>query len=173
LANFWFGTPLLIRPERAADVAAIRAVTVAAFEGSAYGHHNEADIVEALRAAGVLTVSLVAEADGEIVGHIAFSWVQIAEPAGDWHGLGPLSVAPRWQRRGVGQALVREGLCVVEAIRASGCVVLGDPAYYGRFGFQSDPALRYGPAASPYLQRLIFHGRPPAGEVQYHAAFEA
>jgi predicted N-acetyltransferase YhbS len=148
-------------------------VTVAAFERSAYGHHNEADIVEALRAAGVLTVSLVAETDGEIVGHVAFSWVRIAEAVGDWHGLGPLSVAPGWRRRGVGQALVREGLYVLEAVRASGCVVLGDPAYYGRFGFAGDPALGYGPEASPYLQSLVLRGRAPSGEVRYHAAFEA
>jgi predicted N-acetyltransferase YhbS len=164
---------LLIRAERPVDHAAIRAVTVAAFESSAYGHHNEADIVEALRASGALMVSLVVEADGAIVGHVAFSRVRIAEAEGDWHGLAPLSVAPDWQGRGVGQALVREGLCVLEAIRAAGCVVLGDPAYYGRFGFESDGALRYGPEASPYLQRLVLHGRPPSGEVQYHPAFDA
>ena len=161
----------LIRAERPADHAAIRAVTVAAFESSTYGHHNEAEIVEALRAAGALSVSLVAEADGEIVGHVGFSLVQITDAEGDWHGLAPLSVAPAWQGRGVGRALVRDGLCVVEAIRAAGCVVLGDPAYYGRFGFQSDPALRYR-EASPYLQRLVLCGSAPGGEVRYHPAFD-
>jgi predicted N-acetyltransferase YhbS len=163
---------VLIRRERPADHAAIRAVTVAAFEGSAYGHSGEADIVEALRAAAALTVSLVAEADGDVIGHAAFSPVRIETAEGDWHGLGPLSVAPVWQGRGVGQGLVREGLKALEALGAAGCVVVGDPAYYGRFGFQNDPALRYG-EASPYLQRLVLRGRPPSGEVRYHAAFDA
>jgi putative acetyltransferase len=163
---------VLIRPERASDHAAIRAVTVAAFERSAYGHHNEADIVEALRAEGALTLSLVAEADGAIVGHVAFSPVRITDSEGDWHGLAPLSVAPAWQGRGIGQALVREGLKALESLNSAGCVVLGDPAYYGRFGFRNDPGLRYGEASS-YLQRLVRHGRAPAGEVRYHPAFGA
>ncbi|MGZ3276119.1 MAG: GNAT family N-acetyltransferase [Caulobacteraceae bacterium] len=161
-----------IRPERARDHAAIRAVTVAAFQSSSHGHNGEADIVDALRAAGVLTVSLVAEIDEEIVGHGAWSPVAIAEAEGDWYGLGPLSVAPAWQGRGVGQALVREGLRVLGALGPAGCVVVGDPAYYGRFGFENDPALRYG-EASPYLQRLVLRGRPPRGEVRYHQAFDA
>jgi predicted N-acetyltransferase YhbS len=160
-----------IRPERSQDRAAIRAVTIAAFESSDYGHHGEADIVDALRAAGALVVSLVAEADREIVGHVAYSPVRINEAEGDWYGLGPVSVAPAWQGRGVGQALVREGLRGIEAFGAAGCVVLGDPAFYGRFGFESDPALRCGPEPSPYLQRLILRGAMPKGEVRYHAAF--
>lgn len=161
-----------VRPERLSDHAAIRAVTVAAFASSAYGHRNEADIVEALRAAGVLTVSLAAGADGEIVGHVAYSPVRIAKADGDWYGLGPLSVAPARQGQGVGQALVREGLKQLEGLGAAGCVVVGSPGYYGRFGFENDPGLRYG-EASPYLQRLVLHGRPPFGEVRYHAAFDA
>jgi len=147
-------------------------VTVAAFENSAHGHHNEADIVEALRADGALAVSLVAAADGGIVGHAAWSPVRITVCEGDWYGLGPLAVAPAWQGRGVGQALVREGLKQLEGLGAAGCVVVGDPAYYGRFGFLNDPDLRYG-EASPYLQRLVLQGRPPSGAVRYPAAFDA
>jgi putative acetyltransferase len=148
-------------------------VTIAAFESSPYGHHNEADIVDALRAGGAMALSLVAEADGAVVGHVAFSPVRIARSGGDWYGLAPLSVIPQWQRSGVGQTLVREGLRQIEALGGAGCVVLGDPEYYGRFGFESDPALCYGPEASPYLQRLVLDGAPPAGEVQYHPAFDA
>jgi predicted N-acetyltransferase YhbS len=162
-----------IRPERDQDQAAIRALTIAAFESSAYGHHGEADIVGALRTAGALSVSLIAEAEGQIMGHVAFSPVRITQAEGDWYGLGPISVLPAWQGRGVGQALVREGLREIEALRAAGCVVLGDPAYYSRFGFESDAALRYGPEPSPYLQRLILRGAAPSGEVQYNAAFGA
>ena len=160
-----------IRLERPEDHAAIRAVTAAAFGGSSYGHNGEADIVEALRADGALTVSLAAEAEGEIVGHVAFSPVAITTAEGDWYGLGPISVAPDHQGRGVGAALTREGLQALEALKASGCVVLGDPGYYGRFGFKSDPALRYGPDPSPYLQRLVMRGPAPCGEVRYHPSF--
>lgn len=159
-----------IRPERLSDHVAIRAVTAAAFASSAYGHNGEAGIVDALRAAGALAVSLVADDDGAVVGHAAWSPVQIAIAEGDWYGLGPLAVAPAWQGRGAGQALVREGLKTLEALGSAGCVVLGDPAYYGRFGFENDPTLRYGDA-SPYLQRLVLQGRPPSGEVRYHPAF--
>jgi predicted N-acetyltransferase YhbS len=162
-----------IQPERVRDHPAIHAVTVAAFQSSSYGHNGEAGIVEALRTAGVLTVSLVAEAGGDIVGHIAFSPVRIAAAEGDWYGLGPLSVIPAWQGRGVGRALVQEGLLTLAALDAAGCVVLGDPAYYGRFGFENDPEVRYGPPeAWPYMQRLILRGRPPSGDVRYHAAFD-
>jgi predicted N-acetyltransferase YhbS len=163
---------VLIRPERPSDHDAIRAVTVAAFQSSACGHNGEADIVEALRAAGVLTLSLVAEADGEIVGHGAFSPVRIDQAEGDWYGLGPLSVAPDWRRRGIGEALVRQGLTELAALGAAGCVVVGEPGYYSRFGFQNDPALTYG-EASAYLQRLIVRGPAPRGEVEYHPAFGA
>jgi putative acetyltransferase len=160
-----------IRPERFEDHAAIRAVTTAAFQSSPYGHNGEADIVEALRAAGVLEVSLVAAEAADVVGHAAWSPVRIDVAEGDWFGLGPVSVAPAWQGRGVGQALVREGLRMIEAQGAAGCVVVGDPGYYGRFGFETDPALRYGEAPA-YLQRLILRGPAPRGEVRYHAAFD-
>ena len=163
---------MLIRPERPDDHTAIHAVTAAAFGSSAYGHHNEADIVEALRASGALTVSLVAVEDGDVIGHVAYSPVQITTAEGDWYGLGPVSVAPAWQRREVGGGLVRQGLQEIEALGAAGCVVLGDPAYYGRFGFVSDPAIRYGPEASPYLQRLVLRGAAPRGEVLYHPGFD-
>lgn len=161
-----------IRPERREDDAAIRTLTIAAFESSPYGHRNEADIVETLRREDVLSLSLVAVENGDIIGHAAFSPVRITVAEGEWLGLGPISVAPERQGRGVGSALMREGLRRLEASGASGCVVLGDPAYYSRFGFESDPAIRCGSEASPYLQRLVLRGRAPGGEVRYHPAFD-
>jgi predicted N-acetyltransferase YhbS len=162
-----------IRPERRADVAAISRVTTAAFATAPHSSGTEARIVEGLRAGRALTISLVAEDGGEIVGHVAFSRVTIAGADGDWYGLGPISVQPDRQRRGLGQSLVRTGLDQLRALRAAGCVVLGDPGYYRRFGFQSDPALTYGGDHSPYFQRLIIDGPPPSGDVIYHPAFEA
>lgn len=164
---------MLIRNERPEDVAAIGAVTTAAFLGRPYSSQTEALIVDALRAAGALTLSLVAEADGQVVGHIAFSPVDIEVSDGAWYGLGPVSVAPDHQSEGVGQLLIREGLARLEASGAAGCVLLGSPKYYERFGFEADEALRYAGEPSPYLQRLRFKGKPPRGEVTYHTAFGA
>jgi putative acetyltransferase len=163
---------LEIRPERRNDVAAISNVITAAFETAPHRSGTEARIVEGLRTGGALTVSLVAEEDGEIVGHVAFSPVMVAG-VGGWYGLGPVSVRPDKQRRGVGRSLVCAGLDHLRALRVPGCVVLGDPAFYQRFGFESDPALTYGGYHSPYFQRLVFGGPPASGDVIYHAAFEA
>lgn len=165
---------MTIRLERFDDIAAIGAVTTAAFEGRPYSSQTEALIVDALRAAGALSLSLVAETDdGQIVGHIAFSPVDIELSDGAWYGLGPVSVAPGRQKEGHGQALIREGLERLKAMGAAGCVLLGSPLYYARFGFETDEALTYGGEASPYLQRLVFKGRPPRGAVTYHMAFGA
>jgi putative acetyltransferase len=130
----------ILRDEQASDHAAIAAVNRAAFEGPA-----EAELVDALRAAGALTLSLVATADGELVGHVAFSPVTITGAAAGTTsaiGLAPMAVLPSWQRRGVGTRLVAEGL---ERLRVAGhraVVVLGHPAYYPRHGFS--PASRFG-----------------------------
>jgi predicted N-acetyltransferase YhbS len=162
-----------IRAERPSDAAAIRAVTIAAFESSPYGHNGEAGIVDALRADGALTLSLVVLEGDKVLGHAAFSPVTAFSPVEGWVGLGPLSVAPDAQRRGLGAGLVRAGLERLRAAGAAGCVVLGDPAYYGRFGFESDPAMTFAGDPSPYFQRLVLHGSPPIGEVRYHPAFGA
>jgi putative acetyltransferase len=162
---------LEIRSERPADVAAIRAVTTVAFKGQPYSNQTEADIVDALRVASALTVSLVATRDDDIVGHIAFSPVTIAEAAGNWYGLGPVSVRPDQQGRGVGQTLIRDGLRQLTLLNAVGCVVLGDPRYYRRFGFDRDPALYCGLGPSSNFQRLVLSGPSPRGPVVYHPAF--
>lgn len=161
-----------IRRERSQDVAGVRTVTLAAFKDMAYSDQKEADIIDALRAAGALALSLVAADSDQVLGHAAFSRVDISAADGDWYGLGPVSVLPERHRQGIGGALIEAGLAELRTQGAAGCVVLGDPAYYGRFGFESDPALRYGDEPSPYLQRLVFSGAPPAGQVRYHAGFD-
>ncbi|MGF6306121.1 putative acetyltransferase [Bradyrhizobium sp. i1.8.4] len=162
-----------IRDERPQDAAAISRITTAAFDKALHSSGTEARIVEALRQAGALTVSLVTTSDdGDIVGHVAFSPVQIDRTPGRWYGLGPVSVTPDLQRQGIGGALIREGLARLAAMNADGCVLLGDPAYYSRFGFVSDPALTYGGKPSPYFQRLVFKGGSQKGDVSYHSAFD-
>jgi predicted N-acetyltransferase YhbS len=162
-----------ILDERQGDAEAIRAVTAAAFEGAPHSSGSEAAIVEGLRKAGALALSLVAvEESGAIAGHAAFSAVSIAGEAGGWFGLGPVSVRPDVQRRGIGAALIRAGLERLREMGAEGCVVLGDPAYYSRLGFESDPALRYGEVPAEYFRSIRFGPARPRGEVRYHRAFE-
>ncbi|HEX5135618.1 MAG TPA: N-acetyltransferase [Planctomycetota bacterium] len=121
----------VIRPERPPDVAAVREIHRLAFPADA-----EARLVDALRAGGHALVSLVADRKGEVLGHVLFSRVILEPPGPVGAGLAPLAVHPSWQRRGIGGALVREGLSACAAVGVAFVVVLGDPAYYGRFGFR-------------------------------------
>jgi putative acetyltransferase len=162
-----------VRQERQGDEGAIRDVTKAAFEPVAHSSQTEAAIIEALRLAGVLTVSLVAVVDGEIVGHAAFSPVTINGADCGWHGLGPVSVRPDRQNAGIGATLIQEGLRRLEGMGAQGCVVLGEPRYYRRFGFRQDPNLRFAGAPAEYFMALRMGGPAFAGSVNYHRAFEA
>ena len=162
-----------IRSERPTDVAAISTIITAAFKTAPHSSGTEARIVEGLRTGQALAISLVAADQDEILGHVAFSPVTIAGARGDWYGLGPVSVRPEQQSRGLGQALIRAGIEQLRSLQAAGCVVLGEPSYYHRFGFEGDPALTYGGHPSPYFQRLVLGGPPATGDVAYHSAFEA
>lgn len=163
---------MLIRDERPDDAPAISAITDAAFTDHPHSNQTEARIVDALRAAEAMTVSLVAEKDGDIIGHIAFSPVIIDEADGIWFALGPVSVAPSSQRSGAGSALIRDGLERLKAKGAAGCVLIGDPAYYQRFGFSVDPDLTYRDLPDGYLQSLSLNGARAKGEVSFHPAFD-
>lgn len=124
-----------IRKEVPADVSAIEAVTVAAFRSAENSSGTEQHIVAALREGGELVISLVAEEHGQVVGHIAVSPVTISDGAANWYGLGPVSVVPERQAQGVGTLLVTRALEELRSLGAAGCVVLGEPSYYARFGF--------------------------------------
>lgn len=160
-----------IRPERQSDIAAIHAVTERAFNGAPHSDGSEPHIVCALRDACALAVSLVAEVDGRVVGHVAISAVTITDGSANWYGLGPLSVEPAQQGEGVGSLLMRAALRRLTERDAAGCVVLGDPAYYGRFGFAVCPGLVYPGVPAEYFMALSFDGSRPQGTVSYHPAF--
>ncbi|WP_315386518.1 N-acetyltransferase [uncultured Stenotrophomonas sp.] len=161
-----------IRNERPGDADAIHALTRNAFEHAPHSSHTEQHIVDALRNAGALAVSLVAEDAGGIVGHVAVSPVQLSDGSEGWYGLGPISVAPERQGQRVGSALMRAAMDALEAMGAAGCVLLGDPAYYGRFGFEAVPRLRPAGIPAEYFQARLLRGEWPDAEVAYHKAFE-
>lgn len=161
-----------IRSESASDASAIEAVTVAAFLDAPHASHTEHHIIDALRKAGELTVSLVAECNGEIVGHVAVSPVTISDGTSDWYGLGPISVLPEYQRRSIGSQLVAAALEALRMRGAAGCVLVGEPAFYGRFGFKAEPQLRLPGVPPEYFQALAFGPSRPRGTVAYHAAFD-
>ena len=164
---------IVIRDETDADIGAISEVTIAAFESLQVSNHTEQFIIEALRAAKALTVSLVAELDGRLIGHIAFSAVTISDGTRNWYGLGPVSVSPEYQRKGVGKALIQEGLSRLKNLNAQGCFVVGHPEYYRKFGFRNVPGLVIEGVPQEVFFALSFHGHTPEGTVAFHDGFKA
>ena len=162
-----------IRKETAADLPAIEAVTISAFLNAPHTSHTEQFIVSALRKAGSLSISLVADVEGSVVGHVAVSPISISDLASGWFGLGPVSVMPEHQRRGVGSRLMREALGILRERGAAGCVLLGEPEYYSRFGFHVDPNLILPDVPPEYFQALSLDSSRPHGIVSYHEAFDA
>jgi putative acetyltransferase len=166
---------MLIRAEEPRDWAAVHAVNVSAFETS-----EEASLVDALREQARPLVSLIAEDDGAIVGHIMFSPISLAgHPTLKIMGLAPMAVAPKHQRNGIGSALVRAGLDQCAQLGFGAVVVLGHPAYYPRFGFSS--STRYGIGCEYDVPEEVFMVvelragflQGASGKVKYHAAFGA
>ena len=149
----------------------MRDLTARAFAPMPFSDGSEPAILDALRRDGDLALSLVAERDGAVVGHVAFSPVTVGgAPA---IGLGPVSVEPALQRSGIGGALIREGLARMKAAGHAACALIGDPGYYSRFGFASAPGLTYGELGPPIVQALALEGALPTGEVIFSPAFSS
>jgi len=164
---------IVIRSETDADVSAIAEVTVAAFRTLEISNHTEQFIIEALRAAKALTVSLVAELDGRVIGHIAFSPVTISDGTPNWYGLGPVSVLPEHQRKGIGKALIKDGLSRLKDMNAQGCCLVGHPNYYRNFGFKNISGLVHEGVPQDVFFALSFDGHTPQGTVAFHEGFKA
>jgi putative acetyltransferase len=164
---------IIIRNETQDDIRAITEVTVAAFKTLEISSHTEQFIIEALRAAKALTVSLVAEMDGRVIGHIAFSPVTISDGTPNWYGLGPVSVLPEHQRKGIGEALIKEGLSRLKDVNAQGCCLVGHPDYYRKLGFKNMPGLVFEGVPQEVFFALSFDGHTPHGTVAFHEGFKA
>ncbi len=162
-----------IRDERPGDIAAIAYITEEAFKTIEISNHTEQFIINALRAGGALTISLVAEMEGNVIGHIAFSPLTVSDGTSDWYGLGPVSVLPDFQCQGLGKALIEEGLSRLNDINAKGCCLVGHPEYYKKFGFKNVTDLVYKGVPKEVFFVLSFNGNTPLGEVTFHDAFNS
>jgi putative acetyltransferase len=108
-----------------------------------------------------------------VVGHIAFSPVNISDGTSDWYGLGPVSVLPEYQRKGIGKALMEEGLSQLKALGARGCCLVGHPEYYRKFGFENPSGLVHEGVPPEVFFALTFDGPIPQGNVTFHDGFLA
>lgn len=162
---------ITVRPEVPSDIGDIEALTVAAFLNAPHTSHTEHLIVNALRGSGNLMISLIAEVDGKIVGHLAVSPISISDGSQGWYGLGPISVMPDYQRVGIGSQLMRQALATLRELGVSGCVVLGEPEYYSRFGFKAEPSLVLPDVPPEYFHAISFDAPVPIGLVSYHKSF--
>ena len=164
---------IIIRNEIDADVDAITEVTVAAFKTLEISNHTEQFIVEALRANNALTVSLIAEVDEHVVGHVAFSPVTISDGTQNWYGLGPVSVLPEHQRKGIGKSLILEGISRLKGLNAKGCCLVGHPDYYRKLGFKNVSGLVHEGVPPEVFLAMSFDGQIPQGTVNFHDGFKA
>ena len=138
----------------------------------AFAGGNEQDLINTVRDAGALSISLVAEIGSRIVGHVAFTPAKAADNTQGWFALGPVAVEPELQRKGIGQQLINEGLRKLREWNAAGCIVLGDPNYYQRFGFRPSPALT--PAGQPpeyFMMLSLTANYSQSAVVDFHPLF--
>lgn len=162
-----------LRKEQSDDIEEIDELIIAAFLEAPHTSHTEQFIVKQLRDAEALSTSIVAELGERIVGHVALSRVEISDGSAGWYGLGPISVDPEMQGRGIGSQLMCEAERELRNIQANGCVLLGEPEYYRRFGFKAIDRLILPDVPPEYFLALHLDGTIPRGVVTYHKAFSA
>lgn len=160
-----------IRREQLEDVKAIDALVRRAFYEMKHSDGSEPEIIRRLRRAGALSLALVAEKNGEPVGHIAFSPVGFSDGTEGWFGLGPIAVHPDFQNQEIGTSLVLGGLELMKDEGARGVILVGAPRFYNRFGFRAEPRLVHDGVPPENLLALAFEGEVPAGKVAFHKAF--
>lgn len=162
---------ICIRVERPGDVATIQRITEQAFAQVPHASGSEARIIDNLREAGVLLSWIAESAEDGVIGQVSLSPVWIGDSSEGWFGLGPIAVDPQYQRRGVGSRLVEAATSYLRSIGACGCILIGDPGWYRRFGFHPAPDMRFAEVSAPWLMVLPFVEDWPRGEVHYHPAF--
>jgi predicted N-acetyltransferase YhbS len=162
-----------IRRECHDDYLSIGNVISAAFSGKPYADGDEAELVEALRRENALSVLLVAELEGTVIGQVAFSPAQASDGTRGWYALGPVAVLPAHQRTGIGSKLVHAGLQAITELGANGCILVGDPAYYTRFGFRLSPSNTPGGESTEFFMVKLLGHQQPTGPIYFHRAFNS
>lgn len=161
-----------IRAETSDDVDTIRELTDLAFRDMPYASGTEAEIVDRLRAAAALSLSLVATIGDEIVGQVTFSPAAASDGTQPWFTLGPVSVTPAYQRQGIGSTLIEQGLAMLRERGALGCILVGNPDYYRRFGFEVSPENSPQEDYAEFFMITTFSDTVPSGKFAFHAAFD-
>ena len=164
---------ILIRPERLEDYDAIYDVTKRAFAPMPYADGDEQELIGRFRDAGVLALSLVAEKDGKVVGQITFTPAFAADGSTGWFALGPVSAEPGLKHQGIGSQLIQAGIAWLKEQNAAGCILIGNPAYYSRFGFLPFPDLTPPGMPSEYYQILPLGTAEPDTVVGFHPLFSS
>ncbi len=163
----------IVRLEAPGDESTIHDLVKRAFAPMPFSDGDEQDLVDLLRERGELVLSLVAvDPEGTIIGHIGFSPATIDLAQCGWFQLAPVAVRPTLQHRGIGSALIREGIAQLRQQGANGVAVVGNPVYYERFGFTVIPGLA--PLAehdAPYFRTMVLAGEAPTGTLRYASAF--
>lgn len=162
---------IVYRFENSNDIEQIETVTANAFLDHPHSNGSEPKIIKSLRKNNAMIISLVAELDNKIIGHIAFSAIEISDGSKDWFALGPVSVLPKHQCHSIGTTLVKKGIKELIRLKASGCVLVGEPEYYRRFGFRADSHLLLEGMPPEYFQTLLLKGNQPKGKVTYNKSF--
>jgi putative acetyltransferase len=162
---------ILIRPEMPADHSAIHDVTKRAFAPMSYADGDEQLLIGKLRDAGAVALSLVAEKRGAVVGQVTFSPAFAADGSTGWYALGPVSVEPTLKHQGIGSKLIRAGIIWLREQDAAGCALIGNPAYYSRFGFRAFPELAPEGMPAEYYQILPLRVADPDEVIGFHPLF--
>ena len=160
-----------VREERESDIAEVFALVQGAFSDRPFSSGTEGSILQGLRADGDMALALVAERGGERVGHIAFSPVSIDGDTEGLFALGPVAARVDLRGQGIGTALIETGLGRLRECGAKGCVLVGDPGYYSRFGFEGDIGLTHNGLPPRVVQGLFWDGCARTGEIAYAPAF--
>lgn len=163
---------VFIREETSSDIDEIFQLTQAAFEDAPHTSRMEGHIVNALRRRGQLALSMVAVRDRQIVGHVAYSPLKLSSGTAGWFGIGPVSVRPDSQRQGIGSLLMSLSLFTIKQASAQGCALVGDPAFYSRFGFKHCQHLALPEVPSEFFMALSFASKVPCAKVQFDEAFD-
>ena len=162
-----------IREERAEDHGSISRLTQQAFEPMSFSDGTEHEVIDSLRLQNALALSLVAESGDELLGHVAFSKASVLGSSESWFALGPISVHPAHQRKGIGSDLIGRGLEELQRLDAVGCILVGDPGYYSRFGFKLAPErCPPGQPRENFMVKTIGDSKT-VGAIDFHPVFQS